>query len=162
MRDYYVAPNGRDTNAGTIDAPVRSIQKAMSVIQDGDTVYLRAGDHRINFPKSQVSWTSVAPYNNEAVNIITSDSQIIAFQRSTGRMLRDISLEEYLSIPQPALPTTPPSPPDGQPPITSGIDLLINRTLVKQTVNATSLLYVLDVPLQGNKVDHYLIEVNLV
>jgi hypothetical protein len=43
---YYVSTAGRDSNAGTsVSSPFRTIGKAMSVAQPGDTVYIRAGTY---------------------------------------------------------------------------------------------------------------------
>jgi hypothetical protein len=42
---YYVAPAGKDTAAGTIDAPWASIGHAQTVAAAGDTVYFRAGKY---------------------------------------------------------------------------------------------------------------------
>lgn len=42
---YYVAPNGSDNAAGTINSPWASIAHAQSVVQAGDTVYLRGGTY---------------------------------------------------------------------------------------------------------------------
>ena len=41
--EYYVAPNGTDTNAGTITTPVESIKRAQELASSGDTVYIRGG-----------------------------------------------------------------------------------------------------------------------
>jgi surface-anchored protein len=42
--DYYVSPDGSDRNDGrTIDTPFKTIRKAASVVQPGDTVMLRGG-----------------------------------------------------------------------------------------------------------------------
>ena len=41
--EYFISPNGDDSNAGTIDFPWRSIGKANDALRPGDTVYLRAG-----------------------------------------------------------------------------------------------------------------------
>jgi hypothetical protein len=41
----YVAPNGNDSNPGTIGAPFRSITRAQEVASSGDTVYLRGGTY---------------------------------------------------------------------------------------------------------------------
>jgi hypothetical protein len=51
---YYVAPNGDDSNPGTIDRPWRTIQKAANTLVAGDTVYLRAGTYgeQVNFTRS--------------------------------------------------------------------------------------------------------------
>ena len=43
--EYYVSPQGSDTNAGSMAAPFASIQKAGSAASAGDTVWLRAGTY---------------------------------------------------------------------------------------------------------------------
>lgn len=43
MATYYLAPNGADTNSGTITSPFKTLVKAWSVITAGDTIYLRGG-----------------------------------------------------------------------------------------------------------------------
>ena len=40
---FYVAPNGDDSNPGTLERPWRTIQKAADTLLAGDTVYLRQG-----------------------------------------------------------------------------------------------------------------------
>jgi hypothetical protein len=39
----YVATNGEDSNPGTIEKPMRTIQHAADIAKPGDTVYVRAG-----------------------------------------------------------------------------------------------------------------------
>ncbi|MGA7160206.1 MAG: right-handed parallel beta-helix repeat-containing protein [Bacteroidota bacterium] len=60
----YVAATGSDTSAGTIDAPLKTITKALSIMHAGDTVYVRGGTYAltstISTPKSG---TSSAMYN---------------------------------------------------------------------------------------------------
>jgi parallel beta-helix repeat protein len=41
--EFYVAPDGKDTNAGTIDAPFGSVTKAQEAASPGDTVWIRGG-----------------------------------------------------------------------------------------------------------------------
>ena len=41
--NYYVATDGNDSNPGTIDAPLATLAKAQSLVQAGDTVYIRGG-----------------------------------------------------------------------------------------------------------------------
>ena len=52
----YVSSSGSDTSAGTIDAPLKTITKALSLLQPGDTVYVRGGRYlltsTISIPKS--------------------------------------------------------------------------------------------------------------
>ena len=43
---YYVATTGNDHNSGSLETPWRTIQKAASVAQAGDTVNIRAGTYR--------------------------------------------------------------------------------------------------------------------
>ena len=44
--DFYVAPSGSDGNPGTLSQPFRTVQQAASVLQPGDTAWLRAGTYR--------------------------------------------------------------------------------------------------------------------
>jgi len=41
--DYYVAPNGSDTAPGTLQQPFATLTKAATVLQPGDTCWLRGG-----------------------------------------------------------------------------------------------------------------------
>jgi pectate lyase-like protein/carbohydrate binding protein with CBM6 domain/uncharacterized protein DUF1565 len=41
----YVAPNGNDGNAGTLAAPLQTIQRAVDLAQPGYTIYLRGGTY---------------------------------------------------------------------------------------------------------------------
>ena len=43
---YYVATNGDDGNPGTIEEPFKTIAHAASVMQAGDTCYIRGGTYR--------------------------------------------------------------------------------------------------------------------
>jgi hypothetical protein len=43
---YYVAPNGKDENRGSIEAPFRTIQRAADTMQPGDACYVRGGTYR--------------------------------------------------------------------------------------------------------------------
>ncbi|MGO4547404.1 right-handed parallel beta-helix repeat-containing protein [Paenibacillus sp. 2TAB23] len=43
---YYVAPNGSDSNAGTIDSPWKTVQHAADLAEPGNTVYLRSGVYK--------------------------------------------------------------------------------------------------------------------
>ena len=45
-RDFVVAPNGNDSNAGTVAAPLRTISRAASRMGPGDTCYVRTGTYR--------------------------------------------------------------------------------------------------------------------
>ena len=43
---FWVAPNGKDTTAGTKEAPFRTIQKAADVMRAGDVCVVRGGTYR--------------------------------------------------------------------------------------------------------------------
>ncbi|MFL0770948.1 MAG: DUF1565 domain-containing protein, partial [Prochlorococcus sp.] len=45
-RNYYVATNGDDTNQGTLEAPFKTIQHAVSLVEPGDVVNIRGGTYR--------------------------------------------------------------------------------------------------------------------
>lgn len=49
---YYVAVDGNNSNAGTIDRPFASLQKGHDVAVAGDTVYIRGGRYSITNPAS--------------------------------------------------------------------------------------------------------------
>jgi hypothetical protein len=70
---YIIAPTGSDKNPGTIDRPFKTIQKCATVVQPGETCWLRAGIYREQV-RPDVSGTAEAPitfaaYNNENVTI---------------------------------------------------------------------------------------------
>ncbi|MGB9553517.1 MAG: right-handed parallel beta-helix repeat-containing protein, partial [bacterium] len=44
--EYYVAPNGNDSNPGTAELPWRTIQKAANSVNPGDVVFVQPGDYQ--------------------------------------------------------------------------------------------------------------------
>jgi hypothetical protein len=62
---YYVAPTGQDQNAGTLNAPFRTIQHAASVARAGDSVIIRGGTYRETIVP-QNSGTAVTPITFQA------------------------------------------------------------------------------------------------
>lgn len=70
---YFVAPDGLDSNAGTIARPFRTVQKCADVVKLGETCFLRAGIYRETIrPKSSGRATlpiTFTAYNNEDVTI---------------------------------------------------------------------------------------------
>ncbi|MBN1675278.1 MAG: right-handed parallel beta-helix repeat-containing protein [Kiritimatiellae bacterium] len=53
--DYYVAENGTDGNSGRIASPFLTVQHGASVLEAGDTLYIRAGSYpceNVEFPNS--------------------------------------------------------------------------------------------------------------
>ncbi len=45
LSPIYVAPTGNDQNSGTITAPLKTLNRALALIQPGRTVYLRGGEY---------------------------------------------------------------------------------------------------------------------
>lgn len=67
----YVAPNGNDANAGTLDQPYQTIQKCASTVTAGWTCEVRAGTYRETVvPNSGVT---IASFNFEPVVVDGSD-----------------------------------------------------------------------------------------
>jgi MYXO-CTERM domain-containing protein len=48
--EYYVAPTGSDSNAGTMAAPWATLQKGANTAVAGDTVWIRGGTYKITTP----------------------------------------------------------------------------------------------------------------
>src|SRR5439155_19263618 len=46
LSTYYVATSGSDANAGSLDYPFRSIQRAATIRQPSDTRIIRGGPYR--------------------------------------------------------------------------------------------------------------------
>jgi hypothetical protein len=68
---FFVAPNGSDSNVGTIDQPFLTIQHCASFVAEGSTCKVRAGTYRETItPNPGITITA---YNLEAVVIDGSD-----------------------------------------------------------------------------------------
>ncbi|MGN9911314.1 right-handed parallel beta-helix repeat-containing protein [Phytohabitans sp. LJ34] len=69
----YVATNGNDGNAGTLAAPLLTIQRAVDLVQPGQTIYIRGGTYapstNIQILKNGTSSQPITMrnYNNERV-----------------------------------------------------------------------------------------------
>ena len=48
----YIAPDGSDENPGTMDQPFATVEKAHSVAEPGDLIYMRGGTYRITGQRS--------------------------------------------------------------------------------------------------------------
>ncbi len=45
--EFYVAPNGDDSNSGSIEQPFATVQQAQNAASPGDTVFIRGGTYRM-------------------------------------------------------------------------------------------------------------------
>ncbi|MDH4079253.1 MAG: right-handed parallel beta-helix repeat-containing protein [Nitrospira sp.] len=71
---YYVATNGSDSNPGTLNQPFKSFKKGVSLLQPGDTLYIRGGTYteQMDFQGPNISgtstgWIRIAGYPGEIV-----------------------------------------------------------------------------------------------
>ena len=69
---FFVAPNGSDSNAGTIDQPFLTIQHCASSVAKGSTCEVRAGTYRETVTPN--SGITIMAYNLEPVILDGSDS----------------------------------------------------------------------------------------
>lgn len=68
--DYFISPEGNDSNPGTIEKPLRSLKRIIRKLKPGDTCYFRKGHYLINervknlkgAPGKPITFTS---YNDE-------------------------------------------------------------------------------------------------
>ncbi len=60
-RAFFVAPNGRDDNPGSLERPFKTIRKGLSVLRPGDTLYLRAGRYHEAIEISGLQATAQKP-----------------------------------------------------------------------------------------------------
>lgn len=84
---WYVSTTGNDTQAGTLAAPFRTIQRAADVMAPGDTCLIRQGTYRETV-RPVASGTSAAPmifspYNGEAVTVSGCDI-VTGWQNPSG------------------------------------------------------------------------------
>lgn len=88
--DYYVATNGSDGAAGTMEAPFATIQRAADVMGAGDTCFIRGGNYHEEVVIDNLDGTSANPilftaYSNEVV--VLDGSQDVSELGSSGWMV---------------------------------------------------------------------------
>ncbi|MDP4208353.1 MAG: hypothetical protein Q8928_06010 [Bacteroidota bacterium] len=67
--NYYVAPNGSDSNPGTISAPFASLNKAWSVVSAGQLIYVRGGTYKYTSYSSKVSLTGKSGISGKPIRL---------------------------------------------------------------------------------------------
>jgi len=102
--ELYVAPDGNDTNNGSLQAPWQTIQKAATQAQPGDTVIIRAGSYRetISPSSSGAPGNEIVfqPYQNEIATISgceTADSGWRQYKSSIYQKAINLPLKGYNS-----------------------------------------------------------------
>lgn len=83
--DFYVAPNGNDTNSGTINNPLETIKKAQELASSGDVVYIRGGLYTMR--EDQIErydgiWAYVTQLNKNGVSYLAYNNEQPVFDYS--------------------------------------------------------------------------------
>jgi hypothetical protein len=95
--EYYVATSGDNDNPGTQSQPWRTIQKAASTLQAGDTVHIRAGIYRERVqPLSSGTAGTAIRYQAYPGETVIIDGSTISLPAWGG--LFDISGRAYLQV----------------------------------------------------------------
>lgn len=84
-KEYYVAPNGKDTNSGTKDNPVETIKRAQELAISGDTVYIRGGVYMMQeeqIAKYYKIWTFVTQLDKDGINYLAYPNETPVFNYS--------------------------------------------------------------------------------
>ncbi len=94
--DYYVSTRGRDTNAGTLLAPWRTVRKAAETLVAGDTAWIRQGVYReLVMPKQSGSaaggWITYRAYGKEKPVLDATGIRPSADGENAIFLLRDLS-----------------------------------------------------------------------
>jgi hypothetical protein len=95
---YYVALSGNDANAGTINSPWRTIQKAANSVKAGDTVYIRGGTYKefVSFKTSGTS-TSYITFRSYPGEEVTIDGTGFALYANRDALI-DMNAKSYIVI----------------------------------------------------------------
>lgn len=83
---YYVATTGYDSNAGTLSAPFKTIQKGLNTVQPGDVCIIRGGTYNESLALGQSGTSSakitIQSYSGETVTINSGTAVAL---RTNGR-----------------------------------------------------------------------------
>jgi hypothetical protein len=85
---YFVATDGSDSNSGTIESPFKTINKAVTLVVAGDTIYLRGGVHdynaTISISKSGSSGNLITLQNYQNETVIVDFSKMPRVNNTRG------------------------------------------------------------------------------
>ena len=85
---YYVAPDGADTNPGTLAEPWKTIQKSANTLTPGDTVYVRGGvyNEKVNINVSGSANNGYITFRNHENEIPILDGTGLSVPESNNGM----------------------------------------------------------------------------
>ena len=78
--DYYVAPNGSDSNPGTMAQPFLTVQKGANTGVAGDTVWFRAGTYSSS---KQITFSKSGTSDSNRINYFAYTGEVPVFDFST-------------------------------------------------------------------------------
>ena len=87
-RTYYIAPNGEDSNTGTISSPFASVMRAQMAASSGDTVYLRGGSYFLddsNLTATKNPWAIVNDLTKSGIRYVAYPGERPVFDFSNVR-----------------------------------------------------------------------------
>jgi chitodextrinase len=102
---YYVSPSGSDASSGTLAAPFATLQRAVNLVNPGDTIYMRGGTYLLSDSGVQTSrsgsngsYISVFNYPGETpvldgINITTSYRSAIALTDASWWHIRGLEIK---------------------------------------------------------------------
>ncbi len=85
---YYVAPNGLDSNPGTIGSSFATIMQAQAQAAAGDTVYLRGGTYTLNnsnFTTTNSPWAVINNITKSGISYLANPGESPVFDFSNAR-----------------------------------------------------------------------------
>ena len=85
---YVVAPNGNDSNPGTVSQPFATLQKAVNLANPGDTIYLRAGIYAIA-TQTQITRSGS---NGNPINIFNYPGEVPVLDGASNQLTGGYSL----------------------------------------------------------------------
>src|SRR5262245_38386000 len=68
--EYYVAPNGSDSDPGSMSQPFATLQKGHDMAVAGDTVWIRGGTYTIVTPKTSAAGITLTKSGTSDTNRI--------------------------------------------------------------------------------------------
>jgi len=81
-KEFYVAPQGNDTNDGSINKPVETIKKAQELANSGDVVFIRGGYYSMRedqIAQTKGIWAYVTQLDKNGISYLAYKNEIPVF-----------------------------------------------------------------------------------